>query len=179
MKRTVTITYLEMDDPADAVPYRGRRRLDVRRAEVPCPEMNRLLYVAVGSGWWWYSRLSWSKERWTAWVERPEVETWIGYLAGTPVGYFELEAQPGPAVELVYFGLLPTFIGQGLGTELLAAAVERAWALAPKRVWVHTCTLDHPRALPNYQARGFRIYDAEDLMEHFPDVQPSIWSPGE
>jgi GNAT superfamily N-acetyltransferase len=178
MKRTVTITYLEMTSALDAVPYRGPHRLDVRRAEVPCPELNRLLYVGVGSGWWWHSRLSWPKERWAAWVERPEVETWIGYLNGTPVGYFELEWQPGRAVELVYFGLLPTFIGQGLGTELLASAVERAWALGPQRVWVHTCTLDHPRALPNYEARGFRIYDAEDLVEHLPDAPLSIWPRG-
>jgi GNAT superfamily N-acetyltransferase len=176
VKRSVTITYLEMSSPDDAVRFRGARRLQVRLAEVPCPELNRLLYEGVGSDWWWHTRLEWPRERWAAWVERPELETWIGYLSDTPVGYFELERQPDDAVELVYFGLLPTFIGRGLGAELLAAAVERAWALGPKRVWVHTCTLDHPRALPNYQARGFRVYHTEDLVEHLPSRRPSIWS---
>ena len=57
MKRTVTITYLEMTSPSDAVPFRGTRRLDVRRAEEPCPELNRMLYVAVGADWGWHSRL--------------------------------------------------------------------------------------------------------------------------
>ena len=61
-------------------------------------------------------------------------------------------------VEVAYFGLLPRFIGQGLGGHLLTAAVERAWQRGAKRVWLHTCDLDHPAALPHYQARGFRPY---------------------
>lgn len=174
----VTITYLEMTSRQDAVPFSEERRLDVRRAEVPCPELNRSLYVAVGSDWWWHSRLEWDRDRWLAWLDGPEVETWIGYLAGTPVGYFELEAQPGGQVELVYFGLLPTFIGRGLGAELLASAVAQAWEVAAERVWVHTCSLDHPRALANYQARGFRIYDVEERMERLPARRPSLWGRG-
>jgi GNAT superfamily N-acetyltransferase len=175
MNRQVTITYLEMRSPSDAVPFAGTARLDVRRAEIPSPELNRFLYVSVGSPWWWHERLAWDRERWMLWLDRPEVETWVGYLAGTPAGYFELEAQPGGAVEIVYFGLLPSFIGRRLGAELLAAAVARAWELASTRVWVHTCTLDHPSALPNYQARGFRVYDAVEKMAHLPDVRPTPW----
>lgn len=175
MQREITITYLEMTSPEQAARLAGPRRLDVRRAEIPCPELNRFFYVAVGSPWWWHERLDWGRDRWLAWVDRPEHETWIGYLDGTPAGYFELEAQPGGEVQLAYFGLLPTFIGRGLGTELLAAAVERAWEVAERRVWVHTCTLDHPRALPNYQARGFRIYHVEAKVEELPDRKPSPW----
>ena len=175
MERRVTITYLEMRSPDQVVPWTGARRLDVRRAEVPCPELNRFFYATVGAEWWWHERLSWDRDRWLLWLDRPEVETWIGYHAGTPAGYFELEAQPGGQVELAYFGLLPTFIGKGLGSELLAAAIDRAWELASERVWVHTCTLDHPRALPNYRARGFRIYDAVEKVERLPDVRPTPW----
>ncbi|HET9949063.1 MAG TPA: GNAT family N-acetyltransferase [Longimicrobiales bacterium] len=178
MEREVTITYLEMTSPSDAVPYERPRRLEVRRAELPCPELNRMLYLAVGGDWWWHSRLGWERERWLDWVDRPELETWLGYLRGTPVGYFELERQPGNQVELVYFGLLPTFIGRGLGGELLAAAVERAWTPGTERVWVHTCTLDHPSALPNYRARGFRIYDTHTIHERLPDARPSLWQAG-
>jgi GNAT superfamily N-acetyltransferase len=175
MDRLVTITYLEMTSPDQAVRFEGTSRLDVRRAEIPCPELNRFFYVAVGSDWWWHERLVWDRDRWLTWVDRPEHETWIGYLAGTPAGYFELEAQPGGQVELVYFGLLPSFIGKGLGPELLAAAVARAWEIATQRVWLHTCTLDHPRALGNYQARGFRVYAAEEKLERLPDVRPTPW----
>jgi GNAT superfamily N-acetyltransferase len=171
----VRITYLEMTRPEDAVPLARERRLEVRRAEIASPELSRWLYLAVGSEWWWHSRLGWDRERWLAWLDRPEVETWIGYLRGTPAGYFELEAQPGGDVELVYFGLLPAFIGQGLGAELLTAAVACAWQVATRRVWVHTCSLDHPRALANYEARGFRIYDVEEKLERLPDRRPSLW----
>ncbi|MGE0157940.1 MAG: GNAT family N-acetyltransferase [Gemmatimonadales bacterium] len=175
MDRRVTITYLEMRSPAEAVPYTRERRLEVRRAEIPSPELSRFLYVAVGSTWWWQERLSWDRDRWMLWLDRPEVETWIGYRSGTPAGYFELERQPGRMTEIAYFGLLPSFIGQGLGAELLSAAVERAWQLSTERVWVHTCTLDHPSALPNYEARGFRVYDAVEKTAWLPDVKPTPW----
>jgi GNAT superfamily N-acetyltransferase len=175
MDRQVRITYLEMNDRSEAVPYEGKRRLDVRRVEIHSPEMNRFLYATVGADWWWHERLTWDRERWMDWLDRPEVETWVGYLSGAPAGYFELEAQPGGQVEISYFGLVPAFIGRGLGTELLAAAVARAWQVATTRVWLHTCTLDHPRALPNYQARGFRVYDALEKMARLPDVKPTPW----
>jgi GNAT superfamily N-acetyltransferase len=67
----------------------------------------------------------------------------------------------GDAIDINYFGLTPEYTGQGLGGPLLAAAVERAWSLAPARVTVNTCTLDHPAALPNYLARGFAVARTE------------------
>jgi GNAT superfamily N-acetyltransferase len=178
MERPVTITYLEMRSPDEAVPLEGERRLVVGHARVPCPELNRFLYLAVGSEWWWHERVTWDRERWLEWLDRDEHETWVGYLDGTPAGYFELEAQPGGQVQLVYFGLLPSFIGRGLGRELLASAVERAWQVAVTRVWVHTCTLDHASALPNYQARGFKIYDRVEKLEELPVHRPSFWPIG-
>jgi GNAT superfamily N-acetyltransferase len=178
MDREVTITYLEMTSRSEAVPFMGERRLELRRAEIPSPELNRFLYQTVGSPWWWHERLVWDRDRWMLWLDRPEVETWIAYLAGTPAGYFELEAQPGGEVEIVYFGLLPSFIGRGLGAELLWGAVARGWQLATRRVWVHTCTLDHPRALPNYRARGFRVFDTVTKTAHLPDVKPTPWAFG-
>ena len=107
--------------------------------------------------WHWTDRLSWSEEQWRNWVERKALQTWMLLFHGTPAGYFELEAQD-KAVELSYFGLLPPFLDKGLGGGLLSAAVEKAWEMETKRVWVHTCSLDHPYALKNYKARGFQIY---------------------
>jgi GNAT superfamily N-acetyltransferase len=91
------------------------------------------------------------------------------------VGYFELEQQTQGNVEVAYFGLLPQFVGKGLGGQLLTAAVSRAWELGARRVWVHTCDLDHPRALENYQARGFRVFKVEARLEELPDTPLELW----
>jgi ribosomal protein S18 acetylase RimI-like enzyme len=131
------------------------------QAELPCPPLNRFLYTTVGGDWSWTDRLPWSYDDWQKYLDRPELETWVGYVAGTPAGYFELEKQPGDNVEIAYFGLLPQFIGKGFGGRLLTEAIQRAWAMGAVRVWVHTCTLDGPMALRNYQARGFRLYKEE------------------
>jgi GNAT superfamily N-acetyltransferase len=123
--------------------------------------LNRFFYYEVGAKWRWVDRLDWTDPQWLAYVGRPELQTWVAYLEGTPVGYFELESQPTGDVQLMYFGLLPRFIGQGCGGPLLTAAVEQAWKMGAKRVWVHTCTLDHPSALANYQSRGFEIFETK------------------
>ncbi|HEX2036217.1 MAG TPA: GNAT family N-acetyltransferase [Chloroflexota bacterium] len=192
MEVTVTTWYLEMLDPAWLRPPSGAGRsvpagLTLVRAEVPCPELNRFLYTAVGGDWWWTDRLAWTYERWLAYLDRPALQTWVGYVSGTPAGYFELERQEGagpgagPEVEIASFGLLPRFIGRGLGGALLTAAVERAWAIGGdpgagvRRVWVHTCSLDGPHALANYRARGFRECRTATHTQALPAAPPGPW----
>jgi GNAT superfamily N-acetyltransferase len=80
-------------------------------------------------------------------------------------GYAELDRTCVENVEIVFFGLMPEFIGKGLGSYLLTAVVEHAWDVGAERVWLHTCTLDHPAALPNYLARGFRLFRTEQSFE--------------
>src|SRR5438034_596560 len=150
MTTVITTYHLEMTDRGALRPSPPRPDLEIKRAEVPQPELNRFLYCAVGGDFFWIDRLSWTYQQWLTYLDRPELETWVAFVAGSPVGYFELEAQPGANVELVYFGLLPRFVGRGLGGPLLTAAVERGWAMGAARVWVHTCNLDHPGALSNY-----------------------------
>jgi GNAT superfamily N-acetyltransferase len=156
----VTTYYLGMLDPRQLRPRAGGygwiASLAPREIAV-----NRDFYRRVGAEWVWIERLSWSDERWRAYVNRPGLETWIAHLDDEPVGYFELDDQPSIGVEIAYFGLLPAFIGRGLGGVLLTEAITRAWQRTPARVWVHTCTLDHPQALANYLARGFEIYKTE------------------
>jgi GNAT superfamily N-acetyltransferase len=168
--------YLEMRSPDElrpvACPDGG---ITLVRAEVPSPELNRFLYTAVGGPWYWINRLGWDFATWLAWLDRPEVETWVLYQHGTPAGYVELEWQPGDDVEVAYFGLLPRFIGQRLGGYLLGAGVARAWERGARRVWVHTCNLDGPNALANYQARGFRIYDQKTNTIEVPERSPGPW----
>ena len=176
MRVDVTTYYLEMTDTQALCPKPLLRQdVDIQQARVPCPELNRFLYTAVGGDWYWLDRLPWTYEQWRAWVEQPSVETWVAYVAGTPAGYFELEAQSGDNVELAYFGLLPQFIGTGLGGYVLTVAIERAWRMGATRVWVHTCTLDHPGALANYCARGFRVFREETHAQELPDRSPGPW----
>jgi len=130
-------------------------RLD--RLEIPFPALNRFFYKEVGKLWEWTDRLNWSEEEWCNWVEQENVQTWMLHLRGTPAGYFELDDRDGD-IEIAYFGLIPQFLGKGLGGGFLTAAVKKAWEMGAARVWVHTCSLDHPNALNNYQARGFQIY---------------------
>lgn len=171
----IGITYLEMTDPSHLVPRRtDTEGFEMRRAEIPLPELNRFLYTAVGGDWYWVDRLVWSYQQWSEWVDRPALQTWIGYIHGTPIGYAELERQ-GDDVELAYFGLMSRFIGSGLGAHLLTESIEKAWAMGPSRVWVHTCTLDHPRALHNYQARGFRIYRQDTYTQDMPPRPIGPW----
>ncbi|GAB2514577.1 GNAT family N-acetyltransferase [Nocardiopsis aegyptia] len=166
---TTTTWYLESTAPSDLVPARepqAARDVSFVRCGVPSPDFSRFLYESVGRDWQWTDRLAWSRERWRAWVERPGSETWVLYEHGTPAGFAELDAQPEGDVEIAYFGLMPGFLGRGLGGHMLTRTLCRAWDLAERwpdreptrRVWVHTCTLDGEHALANYRARGLRVY---------------------
>jgi GNAT superfamily N-acetyltransferase len=151
--------------------------VSIERAHAPSPELSRGMYAAVGADWWWIDRLGWDWARWQAHLARPEVETWLAWLDGTPVGWAELEAADG-AVELAYLGLLPAFLGRGIGTRLLDAALRRAWAMTeppPERVWVHTCSLDGPAARRAYEGRGLRVYAEETGPVELPDAPLEPW----
>jgi GNAT superfamily N-acetyltransferase len=157
---TVTTWYLEMTDPGELRPARDRPGVEVVLVDPPDPALNRRLYQAVGGPWCWVDRLHWDLDRWRALLSRPGVETWLVLERGATAGYAELERR-GDAVEIAYLGLLPGFEGRGLGGVLLSAATRRAWQLGPRRVWVHTCSLDSSAARPAYERRGFRLYDEE------------------
>jgi len=175
IKTSVTTFYLEMTDPAQLRQSLTGAELIVKEARIASPQLNRFLYTAVGGHWYWIERLVWTYQQWLDYLDRAELQTWVGYVSGTPAGYFELEKQVDDAVEIASFGLLPRFIGQGLGGRLLSDAVASAWRMDAKRVWVHTCTLDGPAALANYQARGFKIYKEGSDEIDLPLLPPGPW----
>jgi GNAT superfamily N-acetyltransferase len=178
VRKLVRITHLEMRSPSELRPaLRVPADLILLRASIPSPELGRFLYTAVGGDWYWRERLSWTYNQWLAWLGRADVETWVALASGTPAGYFELHAKPDESVELTYFGLLPGFAGRGLGGYLLTQAVERSWRVQPgtQRVTVHTCTLDHAAALPNYLARGFKVFQEEEQLVELPEQPPGPW----
>ena len=160
MAGIVVITYLELAEP-DAV----------RPPSRPVPEglsirvvrdhgINREMYRRVGEHYQWVDRLAWSDDRWASYAGR--VETHLIELDGRAAGYFELELDSSESAKIALFGLLREFHGIGLGGHALTAALNRARELRP-RVWLTTCTLDGPYALPNYQARGMRPFRTATL----------------
>lgn len=176
MSPTETVHYLEMTDPEQLLPAKGDATdLEVRKFSRPLPEMNRFFYLTIGKDWSWTERLSWDRAQWLAYLHQPGMETWMAFHASTPAGYFELLPAPDTGVEIVMFGLLPQYAGQGLGKHLLCFAVRRAWAMGTHRVWLHTSSLDHPHALAHYQARGFHLTHAEHLEKRMPVMSPNIW----
>jgi GNAT superfamily N-acetyltransferase len=124
-------------------------------------QFNRFLYELVGDGWQWTDKLSWNDQQWQSYAEAENLRTWVAWREGAPAGYFELQMRAGSSVEICYFGLAGKFIGLGIGGYLLTEAIKQAWGWGAQRVWVHTCNLDHPGALANYQARGLAIYNTE------------------
>ena len=158
----VTRTYLEMRHPAE---LRGVK-LDDPLIEIEfqpdCSvELFRFLYVEVGKNYHWFDRLPWTDEDIRAYLSQPEISVWLMTYDKEIAGYFELRKCADGATEIAYFGLMPEFIGRGLGKHLLTSAVEQAWADGANRVWLHTCTLDDAAALPNYLKRGFKPFKTE------------------
>ena len=159
---TKTSYILEMLSPDEFRPkYVDFPDLRIERMDVKCPEFSKFLHMIVGYDYRWGGRINWNKDDWNKYVNRDEMETWVAYLSGTPAGYFELEKNSEGNANILAFGLLPQFIGRGLGGHLLTKAIERAWEMGAKSVQVGTCTHDHAHALKNYLARGFCIHQTK------------------
>jgi GNAT superfamily N-acetyltransferase len=99
-----------------------------------------------------------------AYINDPAITTWLLSVWSSPAGYFELRKEPVGNVEIAYFGLLKHFHGRGLGGHFLTQAAQTAWESGAKRVWLHTNTMDHPAALPNYLKRGFKVFKTENFL---------------
>ena len=153
------VTYLEMRARPDRPPARAPAGVEVRRAVRPTVSFYRYLYDTVGGGWTWSGRRLMDDETLAANVQDPKVEVNVLWVEGVPAGLMELDLRALPEIELLYFGLMPDFIGRGFGRFALGWTVDRAWSFRPSRFWVHTCDLDHPNALATYRKAGFEVYD--------------------
>jgi GNAT superfamily N-acetyltransferase len=154
--------YLEMLSPGDfRARWSARLELAFTRVAHPSPDLNRFFYATVGAAYHWGDRLRWTQADWMRYLDRQALQTWVLSEHGAPAGYCEFEAQDAGSVEIAYLGLLPQWVGKRIGAHLLSVAVDRAWRFPAQRVWVHTCTLDHPHALQNYIDRGFRLFREE------------------
>ena len=163
----VCTTYLEMTSKAQWIRRdRSRTTLDIRECVVKQPRLNRFLYEYVGADWNWVYRLPWSLEQWRAYVTAENVRTFVALREASIAGYYELR-RGGEGVEIRSLGLTPEFIGHGYGGLLLDHAVETGLDAGVNRVWLHTCTFDHPGALGFYLRSGFVAYERK--IEMVPD----------
>ena len=164
----VTRTYLELTDRAQFHTAFGHfPEIAIGHPSKPLPDLYRLCYRAVGEAFHWRDRWDWTDQQIANHLADPAIQLFVATRLASKkeaklAGWYELRRVPeDDSVEIAYFGIVAAEFGRGFGKHLLSSAVRDAWALDPKRVWLHTCTLDHPNALPNYLARGFTPYRTE------------------
>ncbi|MES2986972.1 MAG: GNAT family N-acetyltransferase [Pseudomonadota bacterium] len=134
----------------------------------PESDRYRALFRRVGSPWLWYSRLAMEEERLRAILDDPKVEIYAAVdRTGVEIGVIELDFRVEGTCGLSYFGLVPELTGKGHGNWLMGHALAFAWRKEVRRVWVHTCTLDHPASLSFYRRHGF--VPTKRTLETFPD----------
>jgi GNAT superfamily N-acetyltransferase len=152
-------TYLEMfARPPRVATSLPREGLTIVHARKPTLAYYRFLVDSVGSKWNWEGREKLSDAALSAIIHDPRVEVHVLLTDGVPAGFVELDRRIEGEIEIVFFGLTPEFIGQGLGKFFLRWTIDKAWDYGPKRLWLHTDTEDHPAALPLYQRMGFAVY---------------------
>jgi GNAT superfamily N-acetyltransferase len=138
-----------------------REDLAIIHARKPTIAYYRFLYDAVGRDYDWTSRKMLSDAELAAIIHDLRDEVHVLMVDGVPAGFAELDRRIEGEIELVQFGLVPEFIGQGLGRYVLNWTIDKAWSYHPSRFWLHTCSKDHSAALPNYLKAGFAIYREE------------------
>jgi len=127
-------------------------------------QLNKFFYKQIGKKYRWTDRLVWSNLQWSNYVSNKNLETFVIKNDKKLVGYFELIHHPEKnETELAYFGLFEDYFGKGVGGYALTTAIVKSFEKKINRIWVHTCTLDHPNAIKNYLARGMKIFKEENL----------------
>ena len=127
-------------------------------------QLNKFFYKNIGKTHNWVDRLVWTENQWINYVNDLNVETYVLKKENDLAGYFELIFhKDNNEVEIAYLGLLEEYYNKKLGSYLLSAAIKNSFLYNPRRVWVHTCSLDHKNALNNYISRGMKIFKRETL----------------
>ena len=125
-------------------------------------QLNKFFYKQIGKNYQWVDRLIWTDKNWIEYVSSPNLFTFVLKNNDDIAGFFELMYHKNRSeIEIAYFGLLKEYFGKKLGGYMLSEAIKKSFFFNVKRVWVHTCSLDHKNALKNYLSRGMKIYNTE------------------
>ena len=167
----VTITYLEMrSKPKDVNLNPPLQHILIERVKEPPVPFYREMYHAVGEKWHWQERKRLTDNQVKKIIQHPDVYIYTLRFEGRIIGFSELDLRKKTDIELKYFGLVSEFIGRGYGNYFLHRTIQKAWELNPNRLWLHTCSLDHPRALEFYEEAGFAVYKVETKTKIVPGM---------
>lgn len=156
-KVAAVVTHLEMTERPTLPPDR-RGAWTLRQVKSPAIDWFRGLYRRIGEEWLWFSRLQMADAELVAIIQSPLVDVYALVHDERDEGLLELDFRVPGQCELAFFGVTAKLIGSGAGSWLMSHALERAWSRPVSRVWVHTCTFDHPAALAFYRRSGFRPF---------------------
>ena len=127
-------------------------------------QLNKFFYKQIGKNYQWVGRLIWTDKNWIEYVSSPNLFTFVLKNNDDIAGFFELMYHKDKLeTEIAYFGLLKEYIGKKLGGYMLSEVIKKSFSYNVKRVWAHTCSLDHKNALKNYLSRGMKIYNTETV----------------
>ena len=172
-KIATVVTHLEMTE-LPAIPSDPAGAWTLRRVEAPALDWYRALYRRVGDDWVWIDRLKMSDSELASIIQAPLVEVYALVHEARDEGLLELDFREAGQCEIVYFGVSAKLVGSGAGRWLMNRALERAWLRQVARVWVHTCTHDHPVALAFYQRSGFRPFRRQVEIEDDPRLDGTV-----
>ena len=161
------VTYMEMVEPPRGPALAPLVAGAAVARERPSPAEYLALYRAVGESLQWDQRLAMPAFALAEFLAGPNADIRVLHLAGRAAGFCEMDVSAWPEVEIVNFGLLPQAQGKGLGPYLLDHALRAAWGRGARRIWLHTDSNDHPKAVAVYERAGFRVFDRR--RESFPD----------
>tara|TARA_B100000902_G_scaffold70755_1_gene76397 strand:+ start:792 stop:1295 length:504 start_codon:yes stop_codon:yes gene_type:complete len=155
--------YLEIKSLSELVEVKKPlENLILQKVDPPNFQLNKFFYKEIGKNHRWKDRLVWSDKNWIDYLNTVGISTYILKYKKDLVGYFEQIFHKNDfEIEIAFFGILEEYIGKKLGSYLLSEAIKNSFQCGSKRVWVHTCSLDHKNALSNYLSRGMQIYKTE------------------
>ncbi|MCX6558448.1 MAG: GNAT family N-acetyltransferase [Candidatus Aminicenantes bacterium] len=165
----VKTTYLEMKSKPETTPVAMPDECELGQWQKPEFEEYKKIFSAVGGEWGWSGRLIIKEKELLKMIRATTTEIFRLRCSGQTAGFVELDRSiPGQA-EIVYFGLIPGFIGRGLGKFFLDWAIRKAWEGKTERVWLHTCQYDHPGALAVYHRAGFAVVEEQIETHPYPE----------
>ena len=166
-KIATVVTHLEMTEPP-AIPSDPAGAWTLRRVEMPALDWYRDLFRRVGEEWLWLSRIRMPDVKLATIIQSPLVEVYALAHDGCDEGLLELDFRDAGQCEISFFGVTANLIGSGAGRWLMNRALELSWSRPIARVWLHTCTHDHPEAVAFYQRSGFRAFRRQVEIEDDP-----------